>query len=63
MTTWADHRANTGRILDPFAKDIFSLDSVSDPSAGRTVSGGGTSTAGTPHTVPATANSGYTFAN
>ena len=33
------------------------------PSAGGTVSGGGTFTAGTPRTVTATANSGYTFAN
>ncbi len=33
------------------------------PSAGGTVSGSGTFTAGTPRTVTATANSGYTFAN
>ncbi len=33
------------------------------PSAGGTVSGSGTFTAGTSRTVTATANSGYTFAN
>ena len=41
----------------------YTISVSASPSAGGTVSGGGTFVAGSPHTVTATANGGYTFAN
>ena len=41
----------------------YTISVSASPTAGGTVSGGGTFVTGSPHTVTATANVGYTFAN
>jgi len=62
------HRRSSARPTDLVANFTanpvnYTIALSASPSAGGTVSGGGTFTAGTPHTVTATANSGYTFAH